>query len=132
MWWRNKTPTIEEGVINTFLGPESEFNGDIVVKGTIRIDGKVYGNIVSQDGVIIGEGGLVQGNIEAVTVVSSGIVQGNIQAEKKLELLKGQVAGDISTALLAISEGVVFEGKCVMKKHETVIPKEEPKKEFAY
>lgn len=103
------------GGVDTLLGIGSEFKGQINAKGTVRVDGKVEGNVNSEDGVIIGEKGLVKGNIGAKTVMISGKVTGNVSASKRLEITPtGQLQGDIATPRLAIAEGVIFKGNCDM------------------
>jgi cytoskeletal protein CcmA (bactofilin family) len=101
--------------VDTILGAGSDFKGQINAKGTIRIDGKIEGNVSSEEGVIIGEKGLIKGNISAKTVLVSGKVSGNVTAAKRLEIMPaGQLQGDIHTPRLAIAEGVIFKGNCDM------------------
>lgn len=103
------------GGVDTLLGAGSEFKGQINAKGTVRIDGKIEGNVSSEDGVIVGEKGTVKGNVVAKTALISGKVTGNIQASKRLEVTPtGQLQGDIATPRLAIAEGVIFKGNCDM------------------
>ncbi len=101
--------------VDTFLGAGSDFKGQIYTKGTVRIDGKIEGNVTSEEGVIIGDKGQVKGNISGKTVVISGKVTGNATASKRLEISPtGQLLGDIRTPRLAIAEGVIFKGNCDM------------------
>lgn len=98
------------GKLETLVGAESEIHGDLSVKGTVRIDGLIDGNI-NADWVIVGETGTVTGNIRARGAVVGGRVTGNIDAEKIVELKpKARFAGEIRTPALAVSEGAVFEG----------------------
>lgn len=101
--------------VETILGAGSEFKGQMNTKGTIRIDGKIEGNVTSDEGVIIGEKGAVKGNINGKTVLISGKVTGNVNANKRLEIMpSGQLQGDIHSPRLAIAEGVIFKGNCDM------------------
>jgi cytoskeletal protein CcmA (bactofilin family) len=101
--------------VDTFLGIGSDFKGQVYTKGTIRVDGKIEGNVTSEEGVIIGEKGQVKGNVSGKTVVISGKVSGNASATKRLEISPtGQLLGDIRTPRLAIAEGVIFKGNCDM------------------
>ena len=103
------------GVIETVIGPESVFQGTIRSKSSVRIDGRLEGGIAEANGIIIGEKGQVQGDINGRVVVVGGKITGNITAVHSLEILpKAQVYGDIHSALLAIGEGATFEGNCVM------------------
>ena len=103
------------GVIETIIGPESVFQGTLRSKSSIRIDGKLEGGIAEANGIIIGEKGQIQGDINGRVVVVGGKITGNVTATHSLEILpKAQVYGDIHCALLAIGEGATFEGNCVM------------------
>ncbi len=103
------------GNVDTVLGMGSDFKGQIFAKGTIRIDGRIEGNVTSEEGVIVGEKGVVKGNISAKSIMLSGKVTGNVSSIKRLEITPtGQLQGDIRTPRLVIAEGVVFKGNCDM------------------
>ena len=103
------------GVLETVIGPDSVFQGTIRSKGSIRIDGKLEGGVAEANGIIIGEKGQIQGDINGKVIVVGGKITGNITAVHSLEILpKAQVYGDIHCALLSIGEGATFEGNCVM------------------
>jgi cytoskeletal protein CcmA (bactofilin family) len=103
------------GIIETVIGPESVFQGTVRSKSSIRVDGRLEGGIAEANGIIIGEKGQVQGDINGRVVVVGGKITGNITAVHSLEILpKAQVYGDIHCALLSIGEGATFEGNCVM------------------
>jgi len=103
------------GVLETVIGPESVFQGTVRSKSSIRVDGKLEGGIAEANGIIIGEKGQVQGDINGRLVVVGGKITGNITATHSLEIMpKAQVYGDIHCALLTIGEGATFEGNCVM------------------
>jgi cytoskeletal protein CcmA (bactofilin family) len=102
-------------VLETVIGPESVFQGTVRSKSSIRVDGKLEGGIAEANGIIIGEKGQVQGDINGRVVVVGGKITGNITATHSLEIMpKAQVYGDIHCALLTIGEGATFEGNCVM------------------
>lgn len=101
--------------VDTILGAGSDFKGQINAKGSIRIDGKIEGNVNSEEGIIVGEKGLIKGNVAAKTILISGKVTGNVAATKRLEIMPaGQLQGDIHTPRLVIAEGVIFKGNCDM------------------
>ena len=113
---RDRLPTGNDN-LNAFLGEGTSFNGNLTFEGTVRIDGKLEGEIFTKDTLVIGETAAVKAAIRAGMIVISGTVQGNITAEKKVELhSSARLYGNISTPLLSIAEGVVFEGSCTMGK----------------
>ena len=97
----------------TFLGKGSQFKGIITFEGTIRIDGRLEGEIHTKGTLVVGEHAVVEGDISADVVISGGRVTGNIIATDKVQLLStGIVLGTIKTPLLSVEEGVRFMGNC--------------------
>lgn len=104
--------------IETIIGPETFFKGELNSKGTMRIDGAFEG-IINADWIIIGEGGKVSGDITCRGIVIGGKVEGNIKATETIEIKhKAQVFGEVCTAKLSISEGAIFDGHSCMKPEE--------------
>lgn len=102
---------------NAFLGEGTCFKGILSFEGTVRIDGKMEGEVFTKDTLVVGEAAVVNAAIQAGTVIISGMVKGDIVAEKKVEILaSGRLFGNISTPSLIIEEGVVFEGSCSMSR----------------
>ena len=105
----------EHAEITAFLGKGTEFKGVLSFEGTIRVDGKVEGEVVSKDTLIAGDEAHLQGEITVGTIISSGRVVGNINASQKAHILApGVIEGNIRTPKLIIEEGVTFDGKCEM------------------
>ncbi len=97
----------------TFLGKGAQFKGIISFEGTIRIDGKLEGEIHTKGTLVVGEHAVIEGDVSADVVISSGRVTGNIIASEKVQLLAtGVVIGTIKTPILSIEEGVRFSGTC--------------------
>lgn len=97
----------------TFLGKGARFKGTLRFEGTVRIDGQLEGEIHTKGTVIIGEAAIIEGDVNADTVISGGRITGNIVASKKVELLiPGSLIGTIKTPLLSLQEGVTFSGNC--------------------
>jgi cytoskeletal protein CcmA (bactofilin family) len=107
--------------LESFIGANSNFKGEIDTKGTLRIDGTMDGN-VNADWVILGEKAFLKGNITARGIIIGGRVEGNLKAKEIVEIKsKSQVSGDISTSKLTIIEGGVFDGRSSMMKDESKI-----------
>ena len=104
------------GEINTLLGKGSEFEGKLTFEGTVRVDGKLSGEIFSDDVLVVGEGAEVHASVDIGEIIIQGLVVGNIRAKRAVEIhAPGRVRGDITTPSLQIDKGVVFEGKCFME-----------------
>ena len=103
--------------LETMIGDGTEIRGDLNVKGTLRIDGTLEGNIHA-DWVVVGESGVIKGNVNSRGTVIGGTVEGNIDAEEITELKpKARVSGEIKSGKLAISEGAVFEGRSSLRSN---------------
>src|SRR5215475_3402149 len=72
--------------VTTLLGRGSEFEGKLSFEGTVRIDGKLAGEIFTDDVLIVGEGAEVSAEINVGAVVIEGTVHGNIQAKRSVEI----------------------------------------------
>lgn len=107
------------GELNTMVGKGSVIQGDMRVQSSLRVDGKVNGNITATDTVQIGREGEVEGHIHARHAYLAGRVSGNILTQGKVVLeTRAVVLGDIRAMRLVVEEGAVFNGKCIMKEEE--------------
>ena len=103
--------------VTTLLGRGSEFEGKLSFEGTVRIDGKLSGEIFTDDVLIIGEGAEVNAEINVGAIIIEGTVHGNVNAKRSVEIhTPGRVRGNISTPSLFIEKGVIFEGNCQMEQ----------------
>ncbi len=103
--------------ISTFIGADASIDGTIEFKGTIRVDGRVKGNISSTGGtVVVGENGIVNAEIAVNVAVVMGEVNGSIDAKERIEVYPpGRLGGDIHSPIVSIEPGGIFNGNCVMK-----------------
>jgi len=99
----------------TFLGKDAAFKGELSFQGTLCIDGKFEGQIITSDTLIITQDGIIEANIQAGTVICEGLVKGNIVASTKVELRpNSNVIGDVQSPSLIIEVGAKLDGKCDM------------------
>jgi len=102
--------------ISGFIDRESEIVGDIKFKENFRIDGIFKGKILSGNGLIIGESGEVEAEIDVVKISINGRVKGSIKAKERIEIFaKGRVIGSVSAPKLIIEDGAFFQGSCQME-----------------
>ena len=110
------------GRVETLIGQEASLRGSYNAKHTIHVEGEIYGNVTSEDGIIVGDKGMMRGNLTARSILIGGKVKGNIIASQRLELqATANVEGDLSAPVLVIEEGAVFEGSCVMEDTDKVV-----------
>ena len=95
----------------TLLAKGVHLKGEIRVEGTVRIDGRLEGEIHTKGQVIVGEDGLVQGIVAAGTVVSSGRIKATVTAVERVHLLKtAELIGEVRTPVLMMEEGAKLQG----------------------
>lgn len=115
--------TERKGELNTIIGKGSELQGSLTVQHSLRIDGKVKGNLTADDSLVVGRDGFVEGDIRVKNAVIGGRVEGNIRAEGKVVLEANSFfRGEMRTAKLVIDEGAIFEGKCSMSEENQPAP----------
>ena len=87
------------GELNALLGKGSSFEGKLLFEGTVRIDGKFTGEIVSTDTLMIGEGADVKGQIQVGSLIIVGEYSGDAKASKSIEIkAPAKVRGTLTTA----------------------------------
>lgn len=108
------SPPSEE--ISAYLGKETVFQGKMTFEGVFRLDGKFEGEIFDSGTLIVGETANIKGKIGLQTLVINGRVDGDILAKARVEIhATGKVYGTLSTPVLTINEGGIFEGSCKME-----------------
>ena len=115
------------GDLNALLGRGSEFEGKLTFEGTVRIDGKFTGTIVTNDVLVIGEGAKVSAEISCGSVIVHGEINGNVKAKTAVELHHpARMRGNIETPSLMVEKGVMFEGQTKMEGVEKGEKKSSP------
>jgi cytoskeletal protein CcmA (bactofilin family) len=97
--------------IENVLGQSLTIRGDLTATGGFRIDGTIEGSVESKAAIVIGESGVVRGDVRGTDIVVAGQVVGNITCSGHLEILaKGRIEGDIDAKSVRIETGGVFRG----------------------
>jgi cytoskeletal protein CcmA (bactofilin family) len=85
-------------------------------EGVFRLDGKFEGEIFESGTLIVGETANIKGKVGLQTIVINGRVEGEVYARARVEIHStGKVYGTLSTPILTINEGGIFEGNCIME-----------------
>ena len=101
--------------VSAFVGEGVEFKGAINYQGTVRIDGKLEGEIHTTGVLIVGQGAVIEAKIEAGTIICKGKIVGDIVAREKIQLVSpAMLNGSVKTPSLSMGEGVLFNGTCEM------------------
>jgi len=107
---KNDTAT----TINT-IGSGTTINGDISSKSDIRIDGVLKGSVVTEGKVVLGEAGIIEGDVSCNDADIAGTIKAKISVSQLLSLKSSsKLQGDIVTNKLSIEPGASFTGSCSM------------------
>jgi cytoskeletal protein CcmA (bactofilin family) len=89
--------------------------GDIISEGDFRIEGKIKGIISAKGRIVVGESGIVEGEIKCSDADICGTVVGKLEVAN-LTVLKATAKfdGDVVTKRISIEPGAVFSGNCSM------------------
>lgn len=102
------------------LEVDASMQGTLAFKDPVnlRINGSFEGRLDTKGSLTIGENANIRADIRGEEIVVAGKVTGNIIAEKELRILsKAHIVGDVTTPVLGVETGAVFQGKCQMLNH---------------
>ncbi|CAN1528576.1 CcmA Integral membrane protein CcmA involved in cell shape determination [Burkholderiaceae bacterium] len=107
----------------TIIDEFTEVHGRLVSSTSLRIDGKVIGNVeASQENnisIAIGKSGSVQGDIYAYRIFVAGKVTGNIYCSERVELHDGaEVTGDVTYGQIGVEPGAKLNGLMIFRNKE--------------
>jgi len=106
-----------------FIGRGTIIDGNIKTESSIRVDGAIKGKLICKNTVTVGDGGRIEGDVQAVNAIIGGKIKGKIIVSEKLVLeSKSSLVGELKAKKLIIDEGSVFEGTSDMGVSQQVAP----------
>ena len=110
-----KTTSNGSGNGTTLISSGTTIKGDISSNADLRIDGTVIGNINSNAKIVIGNSGVVEGDIYGNNADIVGKTSGTIKVRELLQL-RGEcvVNGNIYAGKLQVEPTATFNGQCHM------------------
>jgi len=110
---KDKPKEVDEAKLAGLIDMESEFTGDLVFRGSFRIEGHFKGTIKSDSLLVVGERGKVEADVKVGQLVINGEIRGNLQATDRIEIHdKGRVFGTVASPRLVVEEGAFLEATC--------------------
>lgn len=107
--------TLDFQAISTLISTDCIVGGSLTAPAVARIDGQVDGDVMVAEGLILGEKGLITGNVVTKEMVVYGTVQGNITVESLEIKATGKITGDIATVTLLVEAGGIYNGHLTMQ-----------------
>jgi cytoskeletal protein CcmA (bactofilin family) len=100
---------------SSIIGAGSVWQGNFSTDGSVRLDGKVSGEVKAAGTVHITDGAQVNAVIQARFVVIAGSFDGQLYCSERLELLpSSRMKGSITTPQISVGEGAFIDGEIHM------------------
>lgn len=105
-----------KSTIDSLIGASTNIEGNVHFKGGLRIDGRVKGNVIAEQGVpsilVISEQAVIDGEVRAGHVVVNGVINGPVFSTDLIELQsKARISGDVHYKALEMMNGALVSGK---------------------
>jgi cytoskeletal protein CcmA (bactofilin family) len=99
-----------------YLDATCKIVGKINFEGSAGIDGQVDGEISATESLAIGEAAAVKAQIKTSSLMVGGKLTGDVVADQRIEIRRsGKLSGNLTTPVLVVHEGAVFDGQCTMR-----------------
>lgn len=103
------------------VGAGTTWQGTLTSDSSVRLDGKVSGEVKAAGTVHITEGAQVNAVVQAKYVVVAGGFDGQLYASSRLELMpSSRVKGSITTPQISVGEGAFIDGEIHMVEESAV------------
>lgn len=114
---------VDTSTITTMVGADTVVKGLLKTKSSVRINGTVIGDVRADGVVVLTKTGVIEGTIEAESIIVAGKIKGNMSIKDKVNVeASGQIYGEVITKKFVIDEESIFQGNCVMNRDGKVIP----------
>lgn len=102
--------------LNGFVDSGCTIRGELEFKTYFRVDGRIEGKVRSQAELVVGESGVIEGELEVARCVIGGEVRGTIRSTEQVMLhATAKVWADIQTPALVMEDGAFLEGSVTME-----------------
>ncbi len=104
--------------VDSLIGQHTVITGDVNFTGGCHVDGKVIGNIISDDAdtsvLTVSDRGSIEGEIRVPYLVLNGSVIGDVYAHQHIELAaNARVEGNVYYNLLEMTMGAEVNGQLI-------------------
>lgn len=105
------------GNLDGHLGEGTRIKGTLRFEGSVRIDGRFSGKIVSPATLILGPEAEVDGEVQVAELAVHGKLRGKVEATNKVTIHdEGKVEAEVKTQSFVIEPGAFFQGQCEMER----------------
>jgi len=130
MFSKKSKVELDQQVISTMISAGCVFDGNLKAPAYVRIEGQINGDVIIDEGLILGEKGIITGNITTKEIIVYGTVHGNISAHSLEIRNTGRITGDVKTQVLQVETGGSHNGKLSMSAQSNSTTHKQPKPEL--
>jgi cytoskeletal protein CcmA (bactofilin family) len=114
----NHASSIELAKLSSLIADNVQIVGDVLFSGGLRVDGRIEGNVINEDGsqslLVLSDKGHIKGRVVSHDAVVNGTIQGDLVVHHFLELqADAKVTGSISYRQLQMACGAGVQGQLV-------------------
>jgi cytoskeletal protein CcmA (bactofilin family) len=124
-----KKVELDQQVISTLISEGCVIDGNIKAPAYVRIDGKITGDVTIDEGLILGEKAVINGNISTKEMIVYGTVNGDIHSHSLEIRSTGCITGNIKTQVLQVETGGSHNGKLSMSSNGNSVSHKQAKQE---
>ena len=106
--------------VDTLISQHCVIEGNLVTENSIKLDGRVHGNLLAKGHVIVGESGLIQGDLHTTDLLVFGRIEGNIRAQSVQLKPTAHILGNIETEIFQVEPGAYYQGGVSMGKADVL------------
>jgi cytoskeletal protein CcmA (bactofilin family) len=118
---RNRKHGVNPNRLDTLIGENTEFHGMIKSQASIRVEGRIIGDIECAGDVTIGENGYAKSKISTRNIDIFGTVLGEVISRGRLNIKStGKLLGNHTSAFLSIEKGGVILGVRTLSKSDEI------------
>ncbi|HGX93835.1 MAG TPA: polymer-forming cytoskeletal protein [Candidatus Tenderia sp.] len=114
---KNNSPATNATKVDSLIGQNTELHGDVVFSGGFHVDGKIHGNIRSDDSaslLTVSDHGMVEGEVHVPNIILNGTIKGDVYASERVELAaNARVLGNVYYHLIEMAAGSEVNGNLV-------------------
>lgn len=117
MFGNNKKPQTYQSVsgpVDTLISQHCTVEGNLLTQNSVKVDGRIQGNLQAMGQAIIGEQGLVLGDVHSTDLLVFGRLEGNVRAKAVQLKPTARILGNIETETLQVEPGAFYQGSVTM------------------
>ncbi len=101
--------------IDTVIAEQCTLEGDLTTQNSIKVDGRIQGTLRAEGRAIIGETGVVKGDVHAADLLVLGRLEGNVFAQRLHLQASANIHGNITADTLQVDPGARYHGSVSMR-----------------